>query len=40
MSAFTYRPELLGPYLALDQGEKVQAECTIYNPVVSHDISR
>jgi len=24
--AFTYRPELLAPYLALDQGEKIQAE--------------
>lgn len=25
--AYTYRPELLEPYLKLDQGEKVQAEC-------------
>lgn len=23
-----YRPDLLAPFLALDQGEKVQAECT------------
>lgn len=24
---YTYRNDLLAPYLALDQGEKVQAEC-------------
>jgi hypothetical protein len=25
--AYAYRPELLAPYLALDQGTSVQAEC-------------
>lgn len=26
-AAHAYHPELLAPYLALPQGEKVQAEC-------------
>jgi len=28
MADITYHNDLLAPYLALDQGEKVQAECT------------
>ena len=27
--AYEYRPDLLTPYLALDQGEKIQAECML-----------
>lgn len=27
MAAYTYHNDLLAPYLALPQGEKVQAEC-------------
>lgn len=26
-TGYVYRPDLLAPYLALPQGEKVQAEC-------------
>ena len=29
MANITYRNDLLAPYLALDQGEKVQAECML-----------
>jgi hypothetical protein len=25
--SYAYRPELLAPYLTLDQGESIQAEC-------------
>ena len=25
-----YRPDLLAPYLALDQGDKIQAECRLF----------
>jgi len=33
--AYPYRPELLTPYLSLDQGEKVQAECMFHpSPVL------
>lgn len=28
--AFKYNNELLAPYLALDQGDKIQAECSYY----------
>jgi hypothetical protein len=27
MAAYTYKPELLAPFLALPQGDKIQAEC-------------
>lgn len=27
--AYVYQPELLAPYLALPQGEKIQAECKL-----------
>ena len=30
--ANVYHNDLLAPYLALDQGEKVQAECTLNVP--------
>lgn len=30
MTAYVYKNDLLAPYLALPQGEKVQAECTSY----------
>jgi hypothetical protein len=31
--AYAYKPELLAPYLALDQGESIQAEC---KPPIHH----
>ena len=33
--SYSYRPELLAPYLALDQGEKIQAECVFCLPLIS-----
>lgn len=30
MSTFPYRNDLLAPFLALPQGDKVQAECKIF----------
>lgn len=34
--SYLYRPDLLAPYLALDQGEKIQAECVSRPPLVPH----
>ena len=33
--SYSYRPELLAPYLTLDQGEKIQAECMFYSSPAS-----
>ena len=32
--SIAYRPDLLAPYLALPQGEKIQAEC-MFRPALS-----
>lgn len=35
--AYTYRNDLLAPFLALPQGEKVQAECEFVRLTFRHD---
>jgi glutamine synthetase len=36
--AYPYRNDLLAPYLALPQGDKVQAECKLLSHLISLDV--
>lgn len=38
MAAFTYHNDLLAPYLALPQGDKVQAECMCIQPCTQPNV--
>lgn len=39
-TGYVYKPELLAPYLALPQGEKVQAECMRFLGYLVFDMKR
>lgn len=36
--AYPYRNDLLAPYLALPQGDKIQAECELLSPLISSEV--
>jgi hypothetical protein len=38
MASYTYRNDLLAPYLALPQGDKIQAECMLRPPYAFHSV--
>lgn len=40
MSNYPYRNDLLAPYLALPQGDKVQAECELLSSFISPEVHR